>query len=511
MSTQEQLAHLYNATFGHQPAHIRTLRADGSNRQLYRLSGPDGPSVVGVHGPDAGENRAFVAFSRRLRGADLPVPQVYAFDEDHHIYLEEDLGEHTLYDRLSGLRTGDAFPEAILPAYREAVRLLPRFQVIGGRVIDFSLSMPRAEFDRRSMLWDLHYFKYMFLKLTGVQFDEERLEDDFERLIDFLLEAPIEHFLYRDFQSRNIMVPGDDPQGPELWFIDYQGGRRGALQYDIASLLYDAKANIPEGIRSELLGLYLEHLSELLPLDRQEFLRLFPGFVLIRALQAMGAYGYRGLYEGKAHFVASIPYGVRNVLTLLNGDFPIQLPELAETFEWLARDYNVPPTEEPTSVTPTPQVLITAGSEAEETSSLTPLNIRITSFSYKKGSYPVDETEHGGGYVFDCRPLHNPGRYPEFAGKTGMDEEVIGFLEGREEVEEFWRNVAAMAEAAVRRYRERQFDYLSIAFCCTGGRHRSVYFAERLAAHLRKRFPGVLVGLRHREQEASAEEEVEGG
>ncbi|MEZ4785980.1 MAG: RNase adapter RapZ [Candidatus Kapaibacterium sp.] len=495
MRTHDRLSQLYNTTFGTEPVQVTVLRADGSNREIYRLLGPDNEQVIGVHGPDAAENRAFITFSRQLRGADLPVPKIFGYSEEHHLYLEEDLGDFTLYDRLKQERTGEEFPATMLPPYRAVVKLLPHFQVTGGRVLDFSLSIPRAEFDRRSMLWDLHYFKYMFLRLTGVQFDEERLEDDFERLTDFLLEGSIEHFLYRDFQSRNIMLRGESLESAEPWFIDYQGGRRGALQYDIASLLYDAKADLPAKVRNELLELYLDSLSELIDFDRDEFLRLFPGFVLIRALQAMGAYGYRGLHEGKQHFIDSIPYGIRNILTLLNTSFPVELPELAETFEWVAQDYQIPTKSSP----------ILQDEKANHTPPhTTPLALHITSFSYKKGSYPLDETEHGGGYVFDCRPLHNPGRYAEFKEKTGMDEEVSSFLSGNADVETFWEHVAAIVENAVEKYQERQFDYLSVAFGCTGGQHRSVYFAERLAEHLRQHHPSVTTTVHHREQEIVA-------
>ncbi|MCE2503460.1 MAG: phosphotransferase [Chlorobi bacterium] len=492
MSTIDRLSELFNDTFGTSPLSIATLRADGSNRELYRLTGSENRTFIGVYGPDAAENRAFVAFSHVLLHAKLPVPQIYAQNEEYHIYIEEDLGNKTLYDALSEEGSGEQFPQTIIPLYRAVVEILPCFQVVGGQAVDFSLSIPRAEFDRRSMLWDLHYFKYMFLKLTGVQFDEEQLEEDFERLVDFLLQAPIEHFLYRDFQSRNIMLRGESLATAEPWFIDYQGGRRGALQYDIASLLYDAKANIPDDIRKELLELYLDALTHHIEINRKEFLKLFPGFVLIRALQAMGAYGYRGLYERKEHFIASIPYAIQNVLNLLDNDFPIELPELVETFEWLTRtsDYSLKEAGTVPFVYP----------ENNRVDSH-PLKVHITSFSYKRGSYPVDETEHGGGYVFDCRPLHNPGRYPEYADKTGKDEDVVRFLEGRDDVEGLWQNVSSIVEAAVTRYQERKFDYLSVAFGCTGGQHRSVYFAERLAGHLRQGFRSITITIDHREQE----------
>lgn len=496
--------------YSSEPAEFHVLRADGSNRELYRLVSSDGTSMIGVHGPDAAENRAFIGYSRQLHAANLPVPEIYAYDQENHVYLEEDLGNTTLFQALNNARTGDEFPEEIISYYRKVVEILPRFQVEGGKAVDFSLAYPRAMFDQRSMLWDLHYFKYMFLKLIGASFDEERLEDDFERLITFLLQAEIKHFLFRDFQSRNIMLRNTNGGNAAPWFIDYQGGRRGALQYDIASLLYDAKANIPEQVREDLLEHYLLNLEKLIPVDRDHFLRLYPGFVLMRALQALGAYGYRGLYEGKEHFVTSIPYGVKNVRRLLNNNFPIVLPELSEVFEWLQgwnhndsitreRVHVIAPVLASQSQT-TSSAQATALSEAQQPSNAQPLNVCITSFSYKKGSYPEDRSEHGGGFVFDCRAIHNPGRLQEFAELTGKDQEVVDFLSGREDVEQFWANVQDLTQRTIARYTERGFDYLSIAFGCTGGQHRSVYFAERLARHLQNNHPEITVQLEHREQ-----------
>ena len=496
LSSKKSLTTLYTKTFAREPLDLQTLRADGSNRELYRLLHPDGGSVIGVHGPDAAENRAFVAYSRQLRSADLPVPEIYAYDQENHVYLEEDLGDTTLYQALSDSRTDDQFPPKMIAHYKRVVEILPRFQVEGGRVLDFSLAYPRAEFDRRSMLWDLHYFKYMFLKLIGAPFDEERLEDDFERLTDFLLKAEIRHFLYRDFQSRNIMLRRTSGTEITPWFIDYQGGRRGALQYDIASLLYDAKANIPDTIREELLEHYLTALETHTPVDRSNFLELYPGFVLMRALQALGAYGYRGLYEGKEHFVSSIPFGVTNVLRQLNADFSPALPELTEVFEWLKGwDHNDVVTKGRVHVT----APVLAAQSTVPSHSSAPLSVHVTSFSYKKGSYPEDSTEHGGGFVFDCRSLHNPGRFAEFANLTGRDNHVANFLSGREDVEKFWQNIRQLTARTVERYSQRGFDYLSIAFGCTGGQHRSVYFAERLVDYMQEQYPHIAIHLEHRE------------
>lgn len=503
---QESLIKLYAETFGSEPTEFHVLRADGSNRELYRLVGSDGTGIIGVHGPDAAENRAFLRYSRDLRGAGLPVPEIFAQNMERHIYLEEDLGDLTLYGALCAAREAagpDAgFPESMMEPYRKVVRMLPRFQVEGGKALDFSVAYPRAEFDRRSILWDLHYFKYLFLKLTGVSFEEEHLEDDFERLTDRLLTADIEHFLYRDFQSRNIMLRGDSPATAEPWFIDYQGGRRGALQYDVASLLYDAKADLPESVRSELLGEYLTALGELIAFDREEFVRLFPAFALVRALQALGAYGYRGLYERKEHFISSIPYGIRNVLRLLDEELGIDLPELTEVFEDLheqfADDDQFPaPAHSARQVEAETAVPANGTDGAAEESGLT---VHITSFSYKRGGYPTDDSEHGGGFIFDCRSLFNPGRYPEYADLTGCDRAVIDVLEQDDSVEGFWENVRSVLDAAIGTYVRRGFDYLSVGFGCTGGQHRSVYFAERLAAHLKEAHPNVSVRLGHREQ-----------
>ncbi len=446
---------------------------------MFRLFGEDGRSSVGVVGPDHEENRAFLAYTRAFRSIGLPVPQIFAADEAAGAYLEQDLGDTTLFDALTAARAeGDgteAFPSSALAAYRRVVELLPRFQVEGGRVVDYSVAYPRAAFDRQSILWDLNYFKYHFLKLAHVPFNESRLEADFKRLTAFLLRADTRHFLYRDFQSRNIMLRNGEP-----WFIDYQGGRRGALQYDIASLLYDAKAAMPEPIREQLLGHYLDALEQHFPIDRELFREHFRGYTLVRILQAMGAYGYRGFFERKTHFLQSVPPAIDNLERLLAGRLlPIELPELRAVLERMC------------------------ASEALRTSPAQPnlpgLTVEIGSFSYKHG-YPADQGEHGGGFVFDCRALNNPGRHEEYVELSGCDEPVVRFLEAEPRVGEFWTHVVALVERQVATYLERGFNSLSIQFGCTGGQHRSVYFAERLARRVRERFPEVHIRLAHRER-----------
>jgi len=469
---QDALVALYVRTFGHAPAAVTRLAADGSQRLYYRLSGEAPASVIGAYGPDPDENRAFLSFSRSFRSIRLPVPEIYADDEPRRIWLEEDLGDTTLFAALSAARaaTPGDFPPALLTAYERVLEVLPRFQAEGPRVVDFGLAYPRAAFDAQSMLWDLNYFKYHFLKLAHVPFNEQRLEDDFQRLIAHLLDTDTDYFLYRDFQSRNILLRDGEP-----WFVDYQGGRRGAAQYDVASLLYDAKADLPEVVRAHLLEHYLGALAALTHTDRAHFLATWRGYVLIRILQAMGAYGYRGFFERKVRFLESVPFAARNIAGLLGEGLPVRLPELEGVLRAIIAEW----AERPSPIAP-PQGL----------------TVHVASFSYRDG-WPPDESGHGGGHVFDCRWLPNPGRLRELSGLTGRDAPIVRFLEGIPETEVFWGHVVALVEAHVANFRERNFSDLSVAFGCTGGQHRSVYFAERLARHLRQRHPDLTVHLRH--------------
>jgi aminoglycoside/choline kinase family phosphotransferase len=443
------------------------LKGDASNRKLYRLKN-SGRSAIGAVGPDSLENRAFLAFSRQFKKEGLPVPEIYAEDVEKGLYLEEDLGDTTLFDLLSKERTKDGFPEDVVEAYRKTVRMLPRFQLLAGRTLDYSLCHPRDSFDKQSMMWDLNYFKYYFLRLGGIPFNEQELENDFQVFSDFLCAAGREHFLYRDFQSRNVMLRDGEP-----WFIDYQGGRKGALQYDLASLLFDAKADIPFEVREDLMGCYLEEASKLGRVDRTEFLKYYPGFVFIRVMQALGAYGLRGFYERKPHFLQSIPFAVRNLEYLLRkAKLPVKVPALLGVFRSIVGS----------------SVLRQFG-KAELR-----LTVRIQSFSYRAGM-PADPRGHGGGFVFDCRALPNPGRQERFARLTGQDAEVAAFLDGEPAVPAFLGHVFGLVEPSVENYRSRNFTDLLVAFGCTGGQHRSVYCAERLARRLRE--TGVDVELRH--------------
>ena len=467
------LKKLFEKSFGAPVEFIRPLRGElgGSERKLFRL-GNSARTAIGVIYYLREENVAFLEFSRHFRRHGLPVPEIYGDDLKHGAYLEEDLGDLTLYELLSKNRSGSAIAPEVMTAYRKVVTTLPRFQVEAGRDLNYKVCYPRARFDRQSIAWDLNYFKYYFLRLSGTPFNEQRLENDFRRLTAFLLKAKSDYFLYRDFQSRNIMLRDGEP-----FFLDYQGGRHGALQYDIASLLFDSKADLPSDVRQELLEHYLDELSKFVELDRDDFLRYYYGFVYIRVMQALGAYGFRGLYERKTHFLRSVPFALANVRWLLNNvELPIKLPALMKAFEAMLNVDTLQAVTEPERLT-----------------------VRISSFSFHRG-VPQDNSGHGGGFVFDARGLPNPGREERFKALTGKDTAVIEYLEHYPSVHEYLSHAEALVDGSVSNYQQRGFKHLSVAFGCTGGQHRSVYLAESLAKHLRSQ-NGIDVILRHRELE----------
>jgi aminoglycoside/choline kinase family phosphotransferase len=466
---------LFSAHFGSPPTEVRNLAADGSSRSYCRLVGADARTAIGGIGPDPAENRAFLSFSRSLRDGGLKVPEIYGADEASGVWLMQDLGDTSLFTALedSRHRTGDRFAPEIETWFRQVAVTLPGFQIQGGRVVDFDVAYPRSDFDAQSILWDLNYFKYHFLKLAQIPFDEAALEEDFHRLAQFLLRAEGGHFLHRDLQSRNIMLQNREP-----WFIDYQGGRRGPLQYDVASLLCSATTDIPPAAQTRLLEVYLDALENEQPVDRARWKELYRGFVLIRLMQAMGAYGFRGFFERRPRFVASIPNAARSLRNLLEEGMPVEMGEVASAFGRIVERW----AEEP------------ARSAVSDT-----LSVRLSSFSYRRG-YPSDSDEHGGGFVFDCRALPNPGREEEYRLLTGLDVPVQEHLQERPEVSDFWENTRRLVEAQVENYRMRDFRNLAVAYGCTGGQHRSVYLTERMAAHLRERFPDVQIEVTHRER-----------
>ena len=474
MNTEEknEIIQLFEQHFKEKVDELSMLPASGSYREYCRLKNKD-RSVIGAFNSDVKENTAFLSFTNHFRKKELPVPEIYAVSSDLKKYLLEELGDTTLFDYLSKIRESEGFSENIISEYRKVLQVLPKIQIIAGKDLDYSVCYPREAFDKQSMMWDLNYFKYYFLKLAKIQFDEQELEDDFQAFSNYLLSAPSGFFLYRDFQSRNVMLKND-----QVYFIDYQGGRRGALQYDLASLLYDGKADIPHDVRNRLFQFYLSELKNYMHVNEDEFTSFFNGFVLIRIMQAMGAYGFRGFYEKKEHFLKSIPFAIRNLENLLPRlKLPVRMPELLKVLKLLTQSETL----------------------KEFGRSKTDLTVRVVSFSYKKG-IPADPSGNGGGFVFDCRALNNPGRYPEFKNLTGKDLKVQEFLEQKSEIEWFLKPVKALVDQSVKKYLERGFTHLSINFGCTGGQHRSVYAAEKIAAHLRNNYP-VNVVLIHREQQ----------
>jgi len=469
------LSQLFEKHFQSAPTQVLPLhgKLGGSGRNIIRLANDEHTAIGIVYGVPE-ENKAFLEFSRAFRRNGLPVPEIYQDDLDQGAYLEEDLGDQTLYQFLTANRSGDEVSPEVVEAYRKVISVLPRFQVEMRDEINYKLCYPRASFDRQSIAWDLNYFKYHFLRLAGVAFGEQALEKDFAALTKFLLEADHNYFLYRDFQSRNVMLVAGQP-----YFLDYQGGRRGALQYDIASLLFDSKADLPPGLREQLLEHYLRVLATFIPLDRERFLHYYFGFVYVRLMQALGAYGFRGFYERKAVFLQSVPYALKNIRWLLhNAPLPIELPALMAAFTAMLGS----------------EKLQGFGREPER------LTVRVTSFSFHRG-LPKDDSGHGGGFIFDARSLPNPGREERFKLLTGKDAPVAEYLEQQASVHEYLAHAQALVDNSVGNYRSRGFKNLTVSFGCTGGQHRSVYLAEQMAEHLRER--GVDVIVQHRELESA--------
>ncbi|MBI4656769.1 MAG: phosphotransferase [Elusimicrobia bacterium] len=469
-SLEQNLKNLFKKTFGEEAKDFIPLKGDASARKLFRMRSSK-RSVIGAFGPDKPENAAFLEFSRHFRKEGMPVPEIYAEEQAKNIYLEEDLGDLTLFDFLANARTDCGFPQEVLEAYKKTIEFLPRFQMSAGKTLNYKLCYPRADFDRQSIIWDLNYFKYYFLRLGKIPFNEQKLEDDFNKFADFLLEADREYFLYRDFQSRNVMLKEGSP-----YFIDYQGGRRGALQYDVASLLYDAKADIPAKTKIELLKHYMDAADSIVRIDRNKFMRHYYGYIYIRMMQAMGTYGLRGFYEGKTHFLQSVPYAVKNIENLLrNAELPVKLPELMTVFKRIAAS----------------SILRQIGNVKLG------LTVRVISFSYRNG-IPQDEKGHGGGYVFDCRALPNPGKFEKYAAMTGKSPEVVEFFAKEPGILKFTENVYNLVDSAVENYLGRNFTDLMVSFGCTGGLHRSAYCAELLVGHLKEKYK-INIEITHRE------------
>jgi aminoglycoside/choline kinase family phosphotransferase len=444
------------------------LSASGSNRRYFRLESKN-TSLIGVEGTSIEENKAFIEMAKHFYNQGLPVPEFLDQTADGRFYIQEDLGNTLLFDAIAEGRKTGVFCEAEKEILRKTMRKLAGFQVLGAQGFDFSICYPQPEFNERSILWDLNYFKYCFLKSTGLDFQENRLEDDFYSLSKILLRSHTNTFMYRDFQSRNVMVKDDEP-----YFIDFQGGRKGPLYYDVASFLWQAKAQYRQELREELIQTYLDALKELMQVDEDDFRIQLKHFVLFRTLQVLGAYGFRGYFEKKPHFLQSIPFALENLRGILKNQSS-EYPYLLEILKQM-----------------------TELKQFREVAVRKPLVVKIYSFSYKKG-IPNDDSGNGGGFVFDCRAVNNPGKYERYAHSTGLDESVKQFLEDDGEILPFLEHALELVDASVRRYRDRGFANLMVSFGCTGGQHRSVYSAQKVAEHIHQTF-GVEVQLIHREQ-----------
>lgn len=461
---------LYKKTFGCEPKEIKRLAGAGSNRQYFRITGNDGSTVIGVKGNDTRENHTFISLARQMHGKGLHVPMIIAVADDESCYLQQDLGNTSLYDLIErGRKNHDEWNAELTAMLRTIIGDLPRLQFLTADGYDFSNCYREHEFCDMTIKWDLNYFKYCFLKLTGITIDELKLEAEFNELEQTLLSAADMCrtccFMYRDFQSRNIMIHDGKP-----YYIDFQGGYRGPFYYDVASFLWQARAAYPDALRNSLIDIYIDALQPFHKIDAETFRRNLSYFVFFRMLQVLGAYGLRGLHEHKTMFITPI---VQALTELLKFDHCPYIRSLL------------------TQVAAMPQFLPHPAKGR--------LVVRVTSFSYKKG-IPDDYSGNGGGFVFDCRAPHNPGRYDEYKQLTGMDQPVIDFLETQSAMPEFIKHVYGLVDPAVETYLRREFTSLMVNFGCTGGQHRSVYCAQHLAEHLAEKYPDARVELWHREQ-----------
>ena len=464
----EVLFQLFEQYSGARPTQYRVLAGSGSNRVYYRLWQGD-KSYIGVYGSDLKENHAFLTLTAKMTACGIAVPQIIAVSDNEQCYLQSDLGDESLFFE----HIAKGYSESTIALLHKTIAELPRIQFEVAQDLDFQNCYPQAAFDKRTVYWDLNYFKYEFLKPSGIEFNEALLEDDFDKLCTDLLSVDSPTFMYRDFQSRNVMIVKGQP-----YFIDYQGGRKGPFYYDLVSFIYQAKANMPDSLRNSLIETYKKALAPYYQVDDTTFGKNIALFALFRTLQVLGAYGFRGLIEQKAHFIASIPFAIQQLQHLLKSNDYEAYPYLTEVLLQLVKKYD-------TSVIQTcidPQKLC----------------VDVYSFSYKKG-IPTDYSGNGGGFVFDCRAIHNPGRYEPYKKLTGLDQTVIDFLEEDGEILTFMEHVYALADPAVERYIKRGFTHLQFCFGCTGGQHRSVYGAQHLAEHLAHKF-NVQVRLHHREQ-----------
>lgn len=471
---QQQISALFESWAKEPIQSMQILPQSGSDRQYFRLKGAQ-KTALAAFNANFGENKTFVDYTKHFLEMGIRVPQLYAPNLENNIYLLQDLGDQTLLQHLEIERKDGIPSDSTISYYKKALSALAKMQIKGIQNLPVEVYHTPVSFNEQAMLWDLNYFKYCFLKTTKIEFDEYALEQDFQRLTNHLAQESQAFFMFRDFQARNIML-----HDQTVYFIDYQGGKKGPLQYDVVSLLFQAKANLPNKLRQELLDYYIQEASKLTSIDTQKFKGNFYLFALLRTLQVLGAYGFKGLYQQKEHFIASIPFALANLDWLIeNIHFPIDLSYLKEISKLLVTQHSLRP--------------IIAKQKAEQ------LTVQVKSFSYKRG-IPKDDSGNGGGFVFDCRFIYNPGRYQPYKKLTGRDQAVIDFFEKESTIHDFIEQVKGIIDEAVENYIKRGFANLCINFGCTGGQHRSVFSADSIAKHLKEKYP-IKVVLHHREQE----------
>ncbi|MBQ3381809.1 MAG: phosphotransferase [Bacteroidales bacterium] len=471
----KQLEELFKQYTGKKCLSCEELPQSGSNRRYFRLKA-EGISLIGAMGTSVEENKAFVSLANHFRDVGLNVPEVYTVSSDKIYYLQEDLGTVSLFDAIASGRQKGSYSAKEVALLKKTMALLPKFQFEGGRDMDYSVCFPQPEFDERNIWFDFNYFKYCFLKTSGLEFSEIKLHQDMEKMCSDLLGVMRgSTFMYRDFQARNVMLKDGKP-----YFIDFQGGRKGPFYYDIASFVWQARANYSDELKEILIATYRKELKKYVMVSEKEFNHDLRLFVLFRTLQVLGAYGFRGYFEKKPHFLQSIPFAIENLRKLIKKPF-VEYPYLQQVLTEL-----------------------TKMRQLKDLRRDVTLEVHIFSFAYKKG-IPMDDSGNGGGYVFDCRGLENPGKFERYKTFTGLDEPVIKFLEDEGGIKKYLANVYDIVDPHVKRFVERKFTHLQVCFGCTGGQHRSVYCARHLADHIAKKF-NVKVKLTHRELDI--EEEV---
>ena len=473
----EQIKNLFTAYSQEAIVGIEKIPESGGDRVYYRINTATG-SFIATQNENIKENEAFIYFSAQFKNAYCPVPEILAVNEAKTIYLQQDLGNRSL---LSFLET-EGHTDNVFALYQKSLLALANLQVSGDKGLNYDYCITSTEFGKQAIVSDLLYFKYYFVDTLKIAYDKEKLVTEFDTLSTYLSNAEHKYFMFRDFQSRNILV-----KDGAVNFIDYQGGMKGAVQYDVASLLWQAKAELSDEWKTNLLQYYIGCLETILqqPIDRVRFEAAYNGYVLIRLLQVLGAYGFRGLFERKAHFLTSIPLALQNLQWFINNkSIGVALPEFERLLQLIVADD------------------VVKRFEPIKASAETPLLVQVNSFSFIKTGYPKDETVNGGGYVFDCRGILNPGRIEAYKKQTGRDKPVQDYLEQETKMPEFLNSVYNMVDISVEDYINRVFENLVINFGCTGGQHRSVYAADAVARHIRNKY-GVKIKLNHIEQHIS--------